>query len=264
MTVEMENNGNLLGSFHSVMLFGRFWWKRRGPCHNWLLVSLPCFYIILYWKKNNAYGRFILLTYNLTALYSYSMAQKDSEDGYEGEATRLSLVRLHSTDLCLFPFGIVWVHHLWPHFSLPNRPELVLKIGTYSLVAPHGRYLGTSDPLDYRSITWEKEATLWGIKDFKKHQELACGMPDASLSWYASRISRLCFPSCHLYEKLLASTSAISRCSWISKLMVEVDSKMDPDRRVMFLEYISNERSELEHRIFWSFTWLPVHYALGF
>ena len=48
-------------------------------------VSLPCFWIILTWKQAT-FGRFILLTYNLSVLYAYSlaMADGDGDDDDEG------------------------------------------------------------------------------------------------------------------------------------------------------------------------------------
>lgn len=42
-------------------------------------VSLPCFWIILNWKQAT-FGRFILLTYNLSVLYAYSLAMADTDD----------------------------------------------------------------------------------------------------------------------------------------------------------------------------------------
>ncbi|KAH8589429.1 Fusaric acid resistance protein-like-domain-containing protein [Bisporella sp. PMI_857] len=51
------------------------------------LVSLPCFYIILA-KGNGPFGRFIMLTYNLSCLYAYSISIKEvDDDDDEGGAT---------------------------------------------------------------------------------------------------------------------------------------------------------------------------------
>lgn len=44
------------------------------------LIAMPCFHIILNWKQNT-FGRFILLTYNLSCLYAYSLSVKDDGDG---------------------------------------------------------------------------------------------------------------------------------------------------------------------------------------
>ena len=84
MTVKWRIIGTFLGAFTSFAV-----WKITDAnvyalCLTGVLISIPSFYIIMYWKRNNAFGRFILLTYNLTALYSYSMIQKDSEDDNEG------------------------------------------------------------------------------------------------------------------------------------------------------------------------------------
>jgi len=45
----------------------------------WAL-SIPCFWIILTWKQAT-FGRFILLTYNLSVLYAYSLATSSAEGG---------------------------------------------------------------------------------------------------------------------------------------------------------------------------------------
>merc|ERR1712070_153448 len=62
----------------------------HGYTNPWLLgffgwlVSLGCFYLIVA-KNNGPMGRFILLTYNLGALYSYSLSIKDDDhDDDEG------------------------------------------------------------------------------------------------------------------------------------------------------------------------------------
>ena len=84
MTVKWRFIGTFLGAIAAYII----WILTDGNVYalsiTGFLLSIPCFYIIIYWKKNNAFGRFILLTYNLTALYSYSMTQKDAEDGNEG------------------------------------------------------------------------------------------------------------------------------------------------------------------------------------
>ncbi|GMM31179.1 hypothetical protein DAMA08_039240 [Martiniozyma asiatica (nom. inval.)] len=89
MTVKWRFLGTLVGAltaywswicfYPNMIIMALFGW----------LVSIPCFSIILTWKKNNAFGRFILLTYNLTVLYSYTMSLNDPSvpdmpDDWEG------------------------------------------------------------------------------------------------------------------------------------------------------------------------------------
>ncbi len=48
------------------------------------LVSLPCFYIIIA-KGKGPFGRFIMLTYNLSCLYAYSLSVKDDDNDDDEE-----------------------------------------------------------------------------------------------------------------------------------------------------------------------------------
>lgn len=73
------------------------------------LLCLPCFYIILYWKDNNPFGRFILLTFNLTALYSYSLTANDNEQGDDDEGGIHPVVQ----DIAFHRFVSVCVGIIW-------------------------------------------------------------------------------------------------------------------------------------------------------
>lgn len=81
------------------------------------LVSIACFYIILV-KGNGPMGRFILLTYNLGALYSYSLSIRDDdndddEGGIDPAIWEIALHRCVAVIVgCLF--GIVVTRLIWP------------------------------------------------------------------------------------------------------------------------------------------------------
>lgn len=81
------------------------------------LFSLSCFYIILGLNKGPM-GRFILLTYNLSALYAYSLSAKDNEDdddegGVNPEIWEIVLHRFVAVVVgCIW--GIVVTRVLWP------------------------------------------------------------------------------------------------------------------------------------------------------
>ena len=51
-------------------------------------MSLCCFYVILA-KGKGPMGRFVLLTYNLSCLYAYSLSVKDDEDDNDEARLRL-------------------------------------------------------------------------------------------------------------------------------------------------------------------------------
>jgi len=80
-------------------------------------MSLGCFYLILA-KNNGPMGRFILLTYNLGALYSYSLSiqdqdNDDDEGGIDPAIWDIVLHRLVAVVVgCIW--GIVVVRVIWP------------------------------------------------------------------------------------------------------------------------------------------------------
>jgi hypothetical protein len=81
------------------------------------LVSLQCFYIIVGQGKGPM-GRFIMLTYNLSALYAYSLSVKDEEDdddegGISPEIWEIVLHRVVAVMTgCIW--GIIVTRLIWP------------------------------------------------------------------------------------------------------------------------------------------------------
>ncbi|KAF9733107.1 hypothetical protein PMIN01_08790 [Paraphaeosphaeria minitans] len=81
------------------------------------LVSLQCFYIIV-GKGKGPMGRFIMLTYNLSALYAYSLSVRDEEDdddegGISPEIWEIVLHRVVAVMTgCIW--GIIVTRLIWP------------------------------------------------------------------------------------------------------------------------------------------------------
>jgi hypothetical protein len=81
------------------------------------VVSLPCFYIIIA-KGKGPFGRFIMLTYNLSCLYAYSLSIKDGDnDEDEGGVTPIiTEIVLHRVVAVLT--GVIWgmiiTRVIWP------------------------------------------------------------------------------------------------------------------------------------------------------
>lgn len=81
------------------------------------LVSILCFYIIV-GKGKGPMGRFILLTYNLSALYAYSLSVKDEDDdedegGISPEIWEIVLHRVVAVMAgCIW--GIIVTRIIWP------------------------------------------------------------------------------------------------------------------------------------------------------
>jgi hypothetical protein len=81
------------------------------------IVSLPCFYIIIA-KGRGPFGRFIMLTYNLSCLYAYSLSIKDGEDDDDegGTLPIITDIALHRVAAVLA--GVIWgmiiTRLIWP------------------------------------------------------------------------------------------------------------------------------------------------------
>jgi hypothetical protein len=80
-------------------------------------VSLGCFTIILIFGKGPM-GRFILLTYNLSALYAYSLSVKDGEDDEDegGRSPEIWGIVLHRVVAVLAGclWGVIVTRLVWP------------------------------------------------------------------------------------------------------------------------------------------------------
>ncbi|POS84158.1 hypothetical protein EPUL_004266, partial [Erysiphe pulchra] len=81
------------------------------------LISLPCFYLIIA-KGKGPFGRYIMLTYNLSCLYSYSLSIEDGDDDDDegGIVPIISEIALHRLVSVLT--GVVWgmivTRMIWP------------------------------------------------------------------------------------------------------------------------------------------------------
>lgn len=257
MTVKWRFMGTFLGAFLAYLAWKVFDGNGVGLAITGYVLSIPCFYIIVYWKRNNAYGRFILLTYNLTALYSYSMVHRDSEDGNEGgDLPVVGEIAFHR--FVAVSVGIIWALIVASLF-IPNSARARLKSGLTVLWLRLG-VIWNSNPMDYTKRG--NETRLVGLKDYKGTRDLL--LECQTLLKQAPVEFRLKgpFPK-EIYEKLLASTSAILDAYSNLQLMIEVDNLIVPSEEYV-LEYISTEREELEHRIFLIFYMVASALALGF
>lgn len=258
MTAKWRFIGTFLGAFIAWVVWDLTDGNVFALATTGFLLSIPCFRIIIYWKKNNPFGRFILLTYNLTALYSYSMTQKDSEDDYEGgEKPIVWEIAYHR--FVSVSIGIVWALFVATCF-LPNSARKRLKSGLTVLWLRMG-VIWNSDPLEYKTFD-HHPPRLVGLKDYRGTSNLLSECQ--TLLKQAPLELRLkgSFPK-KTYEDLLRSTSNILDAFQNIKLMIEVDPWLSQNEEFV-LKYIENEREELEHRIFLIFYMIASALALGF
>lgn len=257
MTIKYRLIGTFLGCYGAYLI----WWLTDGNayflCLGGFLLSIPSFYIIIYWKANNPFGRFILLAYNITALYSYSMTQQDAEDGLEGgDNPIIGDIAFHR--FTAVTIGIIFSLSMATLF-LPNSARSRLKKGLAILWLRMG-VIWNSDPLDYIGDSGNR--SLIGLKDQKGLHDLLRELE--TLLKQAPNEFRLKgeFPK-DKYEKLLLSTSNILDSFLNMNLMIEVDTSLTTNEEYV-LQYISCERQEVEHRIFLIFYMIASAMRLGF
>lgn len=259
MTVKWRILGTFLGSLSAYLVWIMFDGHPVALDLVGVLISIPCFYIIIYWKKNNPFGRFILLTYNLTALYSYTIEQHDLEDdGEGGDNPIIGEIAFHR--FVSVSIGIIWAITMASIF-IPNSARSRLKNGLTILWLRLG-IVWNSDPLDYsydskmgknKLISLKGEMGLNGFLD-----ELELLLKQAPLEF---RLKGR-FPS-NLYEKLIHHTSNIIDAYHNMILMIEVDPILS-DNEEYVIRYIEQERHELEHRIFLVFYMIASSIKLQF
>lgn len=255
MTVKWRIIGTFLGAFTSFAV-----WKITDAnvyalCLTGVLISIPSFYIIMYWKRNNAFGRFILLTYNLTALYSYSMIQKDSEDDNEGgDNPIIGEIAFHR--FIAVSIGIMWALTMATWF-LPNSARVRLKNGLSALWLRLG-VIWNSDPLEFNPDTKQ----LVGFKAEEGTNKLLAECETLLKQAPVEFRLKGAFPS-HIYSRLIKDTSAIIDAFQNLDLLIKVDPTLSPSEEFVF-KYIEIEREEVEQRIFLVFYMLASAMKLGF
>ncbi|RKF59966.1 putative ribosomal protein l19 [Erysiphe neolycopersici] len=109
--------GTIIGALIAIMIWmlcqGNVW--ALAFC-GWF-ISLPCFYLMIA-KGKGPFGRYIMLTYNLSCLYSYSLSNQDGDDDDDegGIAPIISEIALHRLVSVLT--GVIWgmivTRIIWP------------------------------------------------------------------------------------------------------------------------------------------------------
>ncbi|KAK9370374.1 Fusaric acid resistance protein-like-domain-containing protein [Lipomyces kononenkoae] len=123
--------GTVIGTFSAYVAWQLF------PSNNialpivGFLIALICFHMILSGRPNTVFGRFILLTFNLTALYSYTISRGD--DGHEdddegGLHPMIGEIAVHRLIAVVsgVAWGVIITLYVWPNSA---RAELKRKLG---------------------------------------------------------------------------------------------------------------------------------------
>ncbi|EGV63040.1 hypothetical protein CANTEDRAFT_122733 [Yamadazyma tenuis ATCC 10573] len=260
MTVKWRFLGTFLGSTIAWIVWLLFDGHPFALGLVGFLLSTYCFNIIIYWKKNNAFGRFILLTYNLTALYSYTVEQHDAEDDNEGgDSPIISEVAFHR--FISVSVGVIWALTMASIF-IPNSARSRLKTGLTVLWLRIG-VIWNSDPLDYRRDETDQKDKLISLKGGENALNNLLNELEVLLKQAPSEFRlKGKFPT-KKYESLLSSSSKIVDALHNMILIIEVDPILSTNEKFV-INYIETERHELEHRIFLIFYMIASSMKLQF
>lgn len=222
-------------------------------------ISFPCFRIIVTWTENNAFGRFILLTFNLTALYSYSLylGDNDNDDDEGGLSPFVGTIAFHRfVSVCA---GVLWAF-LITVLLLPNKARVNLKHGLCSLWLRMG--LTWKDPLASQFDPVTGGFKLVGLAEQPQLQNTLIQLD--GLLKHAPNEFRLKgpFPR-NTYAGILRSTQKILDAFQNLRLVIQKDPTTTPHEAVL-LKSTLPERTELSHRIFLRFYMLASAMKLGF
>jgi hypothetical protein len=137
------------------------------------LVSLPCFYLITAPGGNPSLGRFVLLTYNISALYAYSLSldQGDEDDDLweGGKNPVIWLIAMHR--LVAVSMGVLWGMFI-TYIVFPSSARKSLSEGLSALWLRMG-LIWKRDPLS-SLVSEEKEKTYINLAaEFGLHTHLA-------------------------------------------------------------------------------------------
>lgn len=252
-TVKWRFIGTFLGSFIAYVVWDTFDANVYALATAGFLLAIPSFYIIMFWKQNNPFGRFILLTYNLTALYLYLMLQHDNEDGNEGgENPIIAAIAIHRFIAVLI--GILWAITMSVTF-FPNSARLRLKLALVLLWLRMG-IVWDLNPLD------SEHGHLIGLKGLLDIQLLVAECE--TLAKQAALEFRLKgnFPKTE-YDMIILHSQKIVDAFENFNIMVKVDPRLNSTEAAV-IKGLAGERLELEHRIFLIFYTLASAVKLGF
>ncbi|KAF3914813.1 hypothetical protein ABW20_dc0103007 [Dactylellina cionopaga] len=111
--------GTLIGASAAIVSWAWFPEMQAAlALYGWLL-SFLCFVLILNYPTKASFGRFILLTYNITALYAYTISIKDEDEDDDDEGGKtpiISEIAFHRvlSVLAGVTWGLIISRYVWP------------------------------------------------------------------------------------------------------------------------------------------------------
>ncbi|CBY02277.1 hypothetical protein LEMA_P010640.1 [Plenodomus lingam JN3] len=221
-----------------ALLLGFFGW----------LVSLFCFYIIV-GKGKGPMGRFILLTYNLSALYAYSLSVKDDDDdddegGISPEIWEIVLHRVVAVMVgCLW--GVIVTRLIWPISARRKVKKgtslLWLKMGLIWKRGPLKTLLESYENSAGRQHSFMSEREELELRRFLGHLETLRASAAAEFELRGP------FPD-KSFKVILGATSRILDSFHAMNVIILKDSEQSEGEKEA-LRYTKKEWTELSWRI---------------
>lgn len=252
MTLGQTNNSGIMRFLGTVVGAGLaiLAWVAIGVNPYYLsafgwMVSLPCFWIILNWKQAT-FGRFILLTYNLSVLYAYSLAMADGDNDDDEDEGGIDPI---ITEIVLHRFVAVTVGVLWGVFVnlaiWPISARQQLRRGL-SVLWLRMALIWRRDPLNCL-VEGESEKKYLNISEEHALQKSLLRL--GTLAAAAPHELRLKGPfPADEYRKILSANQAILDAFHGMSVMITKDPKANR-READILEHTKKERGDLCARI---------------
>lgn len=206
-------------------------------------ISLPCSYLIVV-KGQGPFGRFIMLTYNLSCLYAYSLSIKEGEkDEDEGGVTPLiTEIVLHRVMAVLAGcvWGLIITRVIWPISARTKFKDglslLWLRMGL----------IWKKDPM-YTLLEGQSSQPYMNLREEFILQSYVQRLDALRISAASEFELRGPFPS-KVYARLMESTNKMLDSFHAMNVVLEKNLTAS-EGEAMLLKYTSDERAQLCSRI---------------
>jgi gas vesicle protein len=213
------------------------------------LVSLMCFYIIV-GKGKGPMGRFILLTYNLSALYAYSLSVKDEDENDDDEggiSPEIWEIVLHRVVAVMAGciWGIVVTRLIWPisaRRKLKKGTSLLwLKMGLIWKRGPLKTLLEANLGDTHKPYSYMSEREEFELRRFLDHLQSLCTAATFEFELRGP------FPA-QSFKVIMGATSRILDSMHAMNVIILKDLKASEGEKEV-LKYTRKEWTELSWRI---------------
>lgn len=235
--------GTCIGAICAIVL----WTVSQGnpfalAAFGWLMSYWTAYIIVAQGK--GPMGRFIMLTYNLSALYAYSLSVKDLDDdddegGIDPIITEIVLHRVVAVlSGCLW--GLIITRLIWPISARQKLKDglslLWLRMGMIWKRDPLAMLLENESPNPYMDLREEFE-----LQRFLTRLDSLCKSANSEIDLRGPFLN-------DVYGRILRSTGSMLDAFHAMNVVITKDPKLS-ENEAGILRYTTNERAQLCSRI---------------